>query len=107
MITEKMRLREFFARLAPATIGFIAHDCGVAGPDDRVDALVAYSLKYRLPISHWHVRYPELAADRSTPDSNATARCHTTYEQSRASSYAAAPRPRLEHEVVRLTRTST
>jgi len=85
MIAEKMRLREFFARLAPATIGFIARDCGVADADDRVDALVAYSSKYGLPISHWHVRYPELADDRGTPDGNATARCHTAYEQSRAS----------------------
>ena len=85
MITEKMRLREFFARLAPATIGFIARDCGVADADDKVDALVAYSLKYGLPVSHWHVRYPELADDRGTPDGNATARCHTASEQLRAS----------------------
>ena len=84
MITE-MSLREFFARLAPAAIGFIARDCGVVDADDRVDALVVYSLKYGLPIIHWHVRYPELADDRGTPDGNATARCRTAYEQSRAS----------------------
>jgi hypothetical protein len=71
MIDEKMRLREFFARLPPAVIDFIARDCGVADADHRVDALVGYSLKYGLPINHWNVRYPELADDRGTPDGNA------------------------------------
>jgi hypothetical protein len=63
MITG-MRLREFFARLAPATMGLIARDCGVADADDRVDALVAYSQNYGLDVIHWRVRYPELAQAR-------------------------------------------
>jgi hypothetical protein len=63
MITG-MRLREFFARLAPAKIGLIARDCGVAAAEDRVDALVAYSQNYGLGVIHWRVRYPELAQDR-------------------------------------------
>ena len=82
MITE-MRLREFFARLAPATIGFIARDCGVADADDRVDALVAYSQNYGLSVIHWRVRYPELALNGPLPNGNATARCGNPFAQSR------------------------
>ncbi|HME23197.1 MAG TPA: hypothetical protein VKI44_18010 [Acetobacteraceae bacterium] len=63
MMTE-MELQEFFARMAPATMGLIARDCGVAEANDRVDALVAYSQNYGLGIIHWRVRYPELASDR-------------------------------------------
>ena len=74
-----MRLREFFARLAPAAIGFIARDCGVADAEDRVDALVAYSQNYGLGVIHWRVRYPELAQDRRCPaDGSAAARCGNT-----------------------------
>ncbi|HME20468.1 MAG TPA: hypothetical protein VKI44_03765 [Acetobacteraceae bacterium] len=81
MITE-MRLREFFARIAPATMGLIARDCGVADAYDRVDALVAYSQNYGLGVIHWHVRYPELTQERVTPDGNAAARCRTPVAQS-------------------------
>jgi hypothetical protein len=85
MITG-MRLREFFARLAPATIGFIARDCGVADADDRVDALVAYSQNYGLDVIHWRVRYPELAQERRcSPDGNAATRCGNPLAQSRSS----------------------
>jgi hypothetical protein len=85
MITG-MRLREFFARLAPATIGFIARDCGVADAEDRVDALVAYSQNYGLSVIHWRVRYPELAQERrSPPDGNAAACCGNPLAQSRSS----------------------
>ena len=42
----------------------IAHDCGVADADNRVDALIAYSQHYGLDVIHWRVRYPELAQDR-------------------------------------------
>jgi hypothetical protein len=66
MITV-MRLREFFTRMAPATMGLIARDCGVADADDRVDALVAYSQNYGLDVIHWRVRYPELAQDQRPP----------------------------------------
>jgi hypothetical protein len=87
MISE-MRLREFFTRLAPATIGFIARDCGVADADDRVDALVAYSQNYGLGVIHWRVRYPELAQppkSGAAPDGNAAARCGNPLAQSRTS----------------------
>jgi len=59
MITEEMRLRELFTRVAPATMGLIARDCGVADADDRVDALVAYSQNYGLDVSN---RQPTTAA---------------------------------------------
>ena len=75
MITE-MSLREFFARLAPATIGSIARDCDVADAEDRVDALVAYSQNYGLGVIHWRMRYPELAqGGRCPPDGNAAVCC--------------------------------
>ena len=75
MITE-MSLREFFARLSPATIGFIARHCDVADAEDRVDALVAYSQNYGLGVIHWRMRYPELAqGGRYPPDGHATVRC--------------------------------
>ena len=66
-MTTAMRLREFFTRMAPATMELIARDCGVADADDRVDALVAYSQNYGLSVIHWRVRYPELAQDRGLP----------------------------------------
>jgi hypothetical protein len=85
MITET-GLREFFARMAPDTIGFIARDCGVADEEDRVDALVAYSQNYGLGVIHWRVRYPGLSQDRRcTPDGNAAARCGNPLAQSRTS----------------------
>ena len=59
-----MRLREFFTCMAPATRERIAHDCGLADADDMLDALVAYSQRYGLGVTHWHVRYPELVQDR-------------------------------------------
>ena len=75
MITE-MSLRKFFARLSPATIGFIARHCDVADAEDRVDALVAYSQNYGLGVIHWRMRYPELAqGGRCPPDGNAAVRC--------------------------------
>jgi hypothetical protein len=66
MITET-GLREFFARMAPDTIGLIARDCGVADAEDRVGALVAYSQNYGLGVIHWRVRYPELTQERALP----------------------------------------
>ena len=66
MIAAK-RLREFFACMAPAMREKIAHDCGVADADNRVDALIAYSQHYGLDVIHWRVRYPELAQDRRSP----------------------------------------
>ena len=66
MITE-ISLREFFARMAPATVELIARDCGVANADDRVYALVAYSQNYGLGVIHWRVRYPELAQHQGFP----------------------------------------
>ena len=68
MITE-ISLREFFARMAPATTELIARDCGVAGADDRVDALVASSQNYGLGVIHWRVRYPVLAQHQGFPRS--------------------------------------
>ena len=83
MITEKMRLREFFSRVAPATMGLIARDCGMADADDTVGALVAYSQNSGLDVIHWRVRYPELALDRGTLDGTTAARWDNRLAQSR------------------------
>ena len=73
-MTTAMRLREFFTRMAPATMELIARDCGVADADDRVGALVAYSQKYGLDVIHWRMRYPELAQDRGFPRRQSSSR---------------------------------
>ena len=65
-MTTAMRLREFFTRMAPATMELIARDCGVADADDRVDALVAYAQYYGLSVIHWRVRY-QVAQDGGFP----------------------------------------